>query len=58
MFHQSVIQYLQTESMECGNYRRKSEIIETHPLKNRTRLSDFKIILLERLVKKTACTRN
>jgi hypothetical protein len=38
--------------MESGNYGRKFGILKTHPLKNRTRVSNLTILLLERFVKK------
>jgi hypothetical protein len=38
--------------MESVNYKIKCGILETHPLKNRTNVPNYKIILLELLVKK------
>jgi hypothetical protein len=39
--------------MESGKYGRKCGKLETHPLKNRTRVSKLTILLLERFVKKS-----
>jgi len=39
--------------MENGNYGRKCRTLETHQLKNRTRVSNLTILLLECFVKKS-----